>query len=56
LGKGDQAAAAGAYTAHWFDPQTGAWLAQSNVQAAGGALTVPVPDFSRDLALSLSKN
>jgi hypothetical protein len=46
----------GAYTARWFDPQTGRWLAQATVQATGGALSLPVPDFSRDLALKFAKN
>jgi hypothetical protein len=43
----------GSYTARWFDPQSGAWLAQSKVQSAGGKLTLAVPAFSADLALQL---
>ena len=45
----------GAYTAHWFDPQTGQWLNQASVQATGGQLSVAAPDFSRDLALQVSQ-
>ncbi len=46
----------GAYTAHWFDPQTGQWLAPATAQSAGGSLALPAPDFSRDLALRLVQN
>jgi hypothetical protein len=43
----------GSYTARWFDPQTGQWLAQTSATSAGGKLALAAPDFSRDLALQL---
>ncbi|MBB5376668.1 hypothetical protein HNQ07_002132 [Deinococcus metalli] len=41
----------GPYTARWFDPQTGHWLAGQAVTVIGGGLTLPSPTFTRDLAL-----
>jgi hypothetical protein len=46
---------AGPYTAHWFDPQTGQWLDQLDVSSTSGALSLPLPAFSRDLALVVSR-
>ncbi len=43
----------GAYTAHWYDPQAGAWLESAEAASSGGTLAVPIPTFSRDLALKL---
>lgn len=43
----------GDYSAAWFDPQTGRWLAEMAVQARGGALSLRAPDFRHDLALKL---
>jgi hypothetical protein len=40
----------GVYTINWFDPQSAAWLEAAEVTAQGGRLSIPIPDFRRDLA------
>lgn len=40
----------GEYTVQWFDPQSAAWLDPVEVTAQGERLSIPIPDFSRDLA------
>jgi Domain of unknown function (DUF5060) len=43
----------GEYRAHWYDPQTGTWLAETAASVVGGELALPIPAFSRDLALKI---
>jgi hypothetical protein len=43
----------GNYTARWFSPATGTWQAEQDVQVTGGTAALPVPAFSRDLALQI---
>jgi hypothetical protein len=38
------------YTARWFDPQSGSWLAPAEVTVEGDRLVIPIPGFRRDLA------
>jgi hypothetical protein len=40
----------GSYAVRWYDPQAGAWQAMETVTIEGGALSVPVPAFDRDIA------
>ncbi len=40
----------GEYLVRWYDPQSGKWLDEGAVTAQGGALSIPVPEFRRDLA------
>ncbi len=40
----------GTYIVRWYDPQSGKWLDEVAVTAEGGALSIPVPEFRRDLA------
>ena len=46
----------GEYTVHWFDPQTGTWLDPVEATAQGDRLTIPIPDFRRDLAARIVPN
>jgi hypothetical protein len=46
---------AGPWCGRWYDPWAGTWGADVAVTSLGGPLEVPVPTFSRDLALSLSR-
>jgi hypothetical protein len=41
---------AGSYDVRWFDPQSGEWQATETIHAEGGALTLPIPAFDRDIA------
>ena len=43
----------GAYIAYLFDPQSGEWLGESNVEAQQGALTLLIPALSSDLAVKI---
>jgi hypothetical protein len=47
---------AGEYTARWFDPQSGNWLAPVEVTVQGDRLVIPIPDFRRDLAARIVPN
>lgn len=47
-------AAPGEYSAHWFNPRTGEWLAPQLISHPGGLLTLPSPDPSDDMALKLA--
>jgi len=40
----------GEYTVQWFDPQNGNWLDTVEVTAQGDRLSIPIPNFRRDLA------
>lgn len=44
----------GPYTARWFSPQTGEWLGEAAATSQGGTLTLPIPDFSHDLAVKIA--
>lgn len=46
----------GAYTVQWFDPQSGRWEDVVEVMAEDGGLTIPIPDFRRDLAARIVAN
>jgi hypothetical protein len=46
---------AGPWCGRWYEPWAGTWGADVAVTSLGGPLEVPVPTFSRDLALSLSR-
>jgi hypothetical protein len=41
---------AGEYTVQWFDPQTAKWMDPVEVATQGDRLSIPIPDFRRDLA------
>lgn len=43
----------GAYEARWFSPQPGEWLTTAPAIVSGGAVSLAVPDFDKDLALKL---
>jgi hypothetical protein len=51
-----QGLADGAWTARWIDAYTGADLATGPVAVSGGAVTIPVPTFARDVALRLERS
>jgi len=40
----------GKYTVHWFEPQTATWLDPVEATAQKNRLSIPIPDFQRDLA------
>ena len=44
------------YTVHWFDPQSGTWLDPVEAAAQGDRLSIPIPDFRRDLAAQIVPN
>jgi hypothetical protein len=46
----------GAWTARWIDAYTGEDVASSAVSVSGGAVTLAVPTFARDVALRLSRD
>jgi hypothetical protein len=46
----------GAWTARWIDAYDGADVAVEPVAVAGGAVTLSVPTFARDVALRLEKD
>ena len=46
----------GAYTIEWFDPQAGKWLEPAEARANEGRLSVPIPEFRRDLAAKVTPN
>ena len=43
----------GNYLVRWYDPQRGKWLEEAVVTAQGGALSIHVPEFRRDLAAKI---
>ena len=45
----------GIYVIHWYDPQKGNWLDSIEVTAQGNQLSIPIPDFNRDLAAKIEK-
>ncbi len=45
----------GAWHARWLDTYTGAEISRSTERTRGGAIDLPVPTFSRDLALRLER-
>jgi hypothetical protein len=46
----------GPYTIHWYEPQRGDWLEPAEATAQGDRLTIPIPDFRRDLAARIVPN
>jgi hypothetical protein len=46
----------GVYTVNWFDPQSAMWLNPVEATAHGGRLSIPIPDFRRDLAARIVPN
>jgi hypothetical protein len=46
----------GEYTARWFDPQSGNWLAPVEVTVQEDRLVIPIPGFRRDLAAKIVPN
>ncbi len=44
------------YTVHWFDPQSGTWQDPVEATAQGDQLSIPIPDFRRDLAARIAPN
>jgi hypothetical protein len=46
----------GAYTIHWYDPQSGTWLDSVEATAHGDRLSILIPDFYRDLAAMIVSN
>ncbi|MBP1692898.1 MAG: hypothetical protein H6Q37_781 [Chloroflexi bacterium] len=46
----------GVYTVNWFDPQSAMWLNSVEGTAHGGRLSIPIPDFRRDLAARIVPN
>lgn len=46
----------GAYTARWFDSQSGTWLEETPLQVTDQTATLLVPDFDRDLAVKILRN
>jgi hypothetical protein len=44
---------AGRYVVRWYNPQSGRWLEEDTLVAQGGALSIPVPEFHRDLAAKI---
>jgi len=45
----------GAWTARWIDSYTGIDVAVDPVQVSGGAITLAVPSFSKDVALRMER-
>jgi len=46
----------GEYTVRWFDPQMGTWLDTVEATAQDDRLSIPIPDFRRDLAAKIVPN
>jgi len=46
----------GVHTVHWFDPQSGSWLDPVEATAQGDRLSIPIPEFRRDLAAKIVPN
>ena len=44
------------YTVHWYDPQSGTWLDPVVVTPQEDRLSIPIPDFRRDLAAKIVPN
>jgi hypothetical protein len=43
----------GDYIVQWYDPHGGRWLEELTVTVQGGALSIPIPEFRRDLAAKI---
>ena len=39
----------GVYAVRWFSPQTSEWLSEEVAEVIDGSVTLPLPDFNRDL-------
>ena len=46
----------GDYVVRWYDPRGGRWLEELTVTAQRGALSIPIPEFRRDLAAKIVLN
>jgi hypothetical protein len=46
----------GEYPVRWFDPQSAKWLDPVEATAQGNRLSIPIPDFRRDLAARIIPN
>lgn len=44
----------GVYTVRWYDSQRGSWMDPVVSEAEGGQLSIPIPEFRRDLAARIS--